>query len=136
MIEYMKHCQEGTLVYYDHGKEIIKHRMPWMINQWCYLHLFSYEGYLKAVKFLLGYSHSVPLYMSEKMMLIPLGRIRDYDMVWINHAAVKRFYVENDHLSIHFASGNTFEIKRPQKSYELQVMKLEKIRNTKVKHFH
>lgn len=136
MIEYMHHSPEGTILYDEEGKKKINHRMPWLIQQWCYEHLMSYDGYLKAVKLHLGYAHRVPLYLCDELMLIPLGRVRDYDMIWINHASVKRFWTEDHRFYIHFVSGCTIEVNTTQKRYALQVKKLEIIRNTKVKHFH
>ncbi len=136
MMEYMQHCPEGTIIYHDHGKQIINHRMPWIIEQWCFQHLFSYAGYLKAIKQTMGYKHSVPLYLCDDMMLIPVGRIRDYEMMWINQASVKHVHTENGRFYIHFISGLTLEVNLTETHYKIMVKKLEKIRNTKVKHFH
>ncbi len=136
MIEYMQHCPEGTLIYHNHGKQIIKHSMPWIIEQWCLRHLFSYAGYLKAVKQNFGYSYGVPLYLCDEMMLIPVGRIRDYEMMWINQASIKCVYTENRRFYIHFISESILEVNMTQTHYEIMVKKLGKIRNTKVKHFH
>ena len=136
MMEYMKHCDAGTIIYYANRKEVTHHRMTWIIEHWCFDHLFSYDGYKKAINHRFHYYHKIPLYLCDDMMLIPLGRVRDYDMMWINHASVKRCENGKNGCKITFMSGATICVAVSLQAYHLQVNKLEEIRNTKVKHFH
>ncbi|MDO9629276.1 MAG: competence protein ComK, partial [Acholeplasmataceae bacterium] len=106
------------------------------IKRLCVDHLFTYEGYLKAVKKKFDMSYKIPLYISDTIQLIPTKRTRDYENIWINYASIFRIEVDQQIQKITFYSGNTIHINSSNKTLKQQIKYLEQIRNTKVKHFH
>jgi len=136
MIEYMTNHPEGTLIYQTDGMQQIKTCLLRTVNQLCLEHLLTYEGYREAIHYMFGVSHRIPIYLCEDMQLLPTGRYRSYETIYINVAAIKTYQPTKNGMIITFISGRLCDIKISLYTFEKQLHLLEKIRDTKVKHFH
>lgn len=136
MILYIEHTQFGTHIY--QSKHIITQEKNALsvIKEMCISHLFTYDGYLKACKKVFHLTQLVPVYVSEEIMMMPTGRVRDYETIWINLAAVidAEPFLEKTRLT--FNNQATIVINISYNKYLRAKHVLNKIRNTKVKHFH
>ena len=136
MIEYIANDPQGTIMYQTDGITYYKHSLLHTIDDLCESYLFSYEGYRKAVDHQLSIKHLIPIYLDEDTQLIPIKRYRDYDNIFINYQAISSVSEHDQGLMIGFISGREIYIKMSVYSFNQQIEKLVKIRNTKVKHFH
>ena len=91
MIEYMTNHEKGTIIYQINNVEITKYSLLHTVESMCEMHLFSYEGYRKAVKKYFHFSHLIPIYLSEEIQLISIKRYRDYDNNFINYVAIENY---------------------------------------------
>jgi len=107
-----------------------------LIKQMCLDALFSYEGYLKAFQKKFGKVYRIPIYIDEEHMFIPIKRTRDFDNIWINYAAIHDINHGGNKIELIFESKQNLHINISFKSLKRQIMYLEAIQNTKVKHFH
>lgn len=127
---------KGTLIYQTDGIICQKNTLVYTVSSMCEDHLFSYEGYRKAVTKKLKITYLIPIFLSDDLQLMPVKRFRDYDNIFINYAAITSYREDNDNIEIEFNSGTKIYIKMSLYSFNQQITKLKKIRNTKVKHFH
>ncbi len=136
MIDYIINVNSGCMVYQEEGNLLLKGSSLGYIKRLCEEHLFTYEGYLKAVKLKFKTYHKIPLFLSDTIQLIPTTRVRDYENLWINYASI--FHIEKfeQKQKITFYSGSIITLDIPTKTLNKQIRYLIEIRNTKVKHFH
>lgn len=106
------------------------------IKHLCHEHLFTYQGYLKACRKKLGLKYKIPLYISDLIQLIPTKNIKDIDTIWINYAYIKRYEADDQHVKIFFYDGLVLNAKISINALNLQIKRLNTIRDVKVKHFH
>ncbi|MBN2299672.1 MAG: competence protein ComK [Acholeplasmataceae bacterium] len=136
MIEYIKNDAYGCYVF-QNGKSIHnKSSNLSYIKKLCYGALFTYEGYLKAVQINHGKSYKIPLYIDDDIMLIPSGRARDFENIWINYAAIKQIIDMNQSIEVVFNSNSKLMLNISINAFKRQISYLRLIRNEKVKHFH
>jgi competence transcription factor ComK len=136
MIEYIANDPQGTIMYQTDGITYHKHSLLHTIDNLCENYLFSYDGYRKAVYHQLKIKHLIPIYLDEDTQLITIKRYRDYDNIFINYQAILSVSEHHQGLIVNFISGREIYIKMSLYSFNQQIEKLVKIRNTKVKHFH
>lgn len=136
MIEYMTNHPKGTIIYQTHDITIKEFSLIYNINQLCLDHLCTYDGYLTSVKKMFHFAELIPIYLCETIQLIPIKRYREYDNCYLNYASIETYQKIENELEIVFISGRKLYIKMSLYSFEKQLEKLKKIRNTKVKHFH
>ncbi len=136
MIEYIININTGCMVYQEDENEIVKGSSLGYVKRLCQEHLFTYEGYLKAVKMKFDINHKIPLFISESIQLIPSARTRDYDNIWVNYATIFRIEEMEKSVRITFYSSHHVYLNISLKTFKQQIRYLEEIRNTKVKHFH
>lgn len=55
-----------------------------IVKRICKENLFSYEGYLAAVKYKFNKYHLIPVVINKDNIFIPTKRVRDYENIWIN----------------------------------------------------
>lgn len=136
MILYIKQTEQGTKIYQKKHTLTVQKTSLSMIKDLCMSHLFTYEGYLKACKRIFHVTQLVPVYLSEDIMMIPSGRVRDYETIWINAAAVIDAEDYNNQTRLTFINQEKLIIHMSFYKYLRAKHVLKKIRNTKVKHFH
>lgn len=136
MIEYIINNSTGCMIYQETMNVQIKGSNLAYIKRLCQEHLFTYDGYLKAIKANFLISHKVPLCISNTILLIPTKRTRDYDNVWINYSSIFKIEEFKQQTKIIFYSGHELYVNITLKTLKKQIRYLEEIRNTKVKHFH
>jgi competence transcription factor ComK len=136
MILYIENTAEGSILYQE--ETIIKLTMSNLsyIKKKCLESLFTYEGYLKAVQKKIGLKYKVPVYIDDVTRMIPTKRVRDYDNIWINHAAIRELVEGIDGTDIYFYGNRQIHLKNSYKTLKNQIDELERIRFIKVKHFH
>jgi len=136
MIEYLVNNAFGCLIY-KNGKAIqYKGTNLSYIKKICLEHLFTFDGYMKAVQKQYGKRYRIPLFVDELHMFIPIKRIRDYDNIWINFTAVAEFKELEQTIEVIFQSQQKLQLNISMKSLRKQINHLEAIHNVKVKHFH
>jgi len=136
MIEYIINTQNGSEIYQTFDTSSSKQTALSYIKTLCIQACFTFEGYLKAVKKVHQMSYKIPLYINEEVMLIPIGRYKDYETVWINYPAIKEITPFKEGLKVTFYSSIDIYLKISLNQMKKQIKHLHLIRNTKVKHFH
>lgn len=136
MIEYIENNAYGAVIvengqYFQTRKTNLS-----VIRDMCLEHLFSYEGYLKAVKKKIGITYLIPVYLDEANAFIPTRRTRDFDNLWINVKAIRHIKDIDTGIVVVFNSGHEKELKISSSKVNLRIAALETIRKMKVKHFH
>ena len=126
----------GCLVYQEEENRQIKGNSLGYVKRLCQEHLFTYEGYLKAVKMKFKIKYKIPVFITEAIQLIPISRTRDYENIWVNYASISRIEEIEKMIKITFYSAHHVYLNISLKTFKQQIKYLEEIRNTKVKHFH
>jgi competence transcription factor ComK len=106
------------------------------IKHLCYEHLFTYQGYIKACKKKFGLKYKIPLYLSDMIQLFSTKNMRDIDTIWINYAQIRDYKPTDEGVCVYFYDGSSLNVKISYKSLNQQIIRLNTIRDVKVKHFH
>lgn len=136
MIEYVINTASGCIIYQNQQEVEIRKPALSFIKSLCMKHQFTFEGYLKAIKKETHLKYKIPLYIHDTLMLIPIGRYKDYDTIWINTPSIKSVGVNQNTLQVTFFNSPTLELKITLNQLKQLMKHLDWIRNTKVKHFH
>ena len=136
MIEYIIHEQYKTYVYQTDSIEIFDKSNLSIVKQICLRHLFTYEGYLKAVKKYFNYRYRIPIYIHEGLQLFSSKRIKDYDNIWINLASVDSYTFLGNRVILTFTSHRQLIITWSRISFQEQIKRLNAIKFHISKHFH
>jgi len=136
MIDYMRHERLDTIIYKNQRKEVKNKSMQHVIHMMCMDYLFSYEGYKEAVKRKFKIYYKIPLYIDDHIQLIPTERVKNYENIWINYAAIHHIRFDEEITHITFYSGQNLCIKLHKRIFEKQIARLEQIRMHLGKHFH
>ncbi|MCF7933004.1 MAG: competence protein ComK [Acholeplasmataceae bacterium] len=136
MITIIKADPLGAVLVSTEGEKIIKKSVLSVVKRLCEDGLFTHEGYLKAVKAQFGFRYQIPIYIHEQLGLIPLGRIRNHDTVWINVAAITGIKTSSALTIITMLGNQRFESSLSRAQIERRIHTLMTIRDVKVKHFH
>lgn len=125
--------QDGTNIFINNEKFISKTNIMQIINYICYYHLFSYGGYKAAILKTFNKKQLIPIYLSEKLILIPTERIRNYENIWFNYKEVKSISKVDNKTIIEFFSGNQIIIKTSLNSLKKSIKLIEHIKKHKLK---
>jgi competence transcription factor ComK len=68
--------------------------------------------------------------------MIPTKRVRDYDNIWINYAAIDEIILRSGGIEIYFFGERQIYLKYSLNTLKNQIKVLSFIRSSKVKHFH
>jgi competence transcription factor ComK len=135
-MNYISNTAYGCQIYQKN--QIIKKDMNTLtyVKKLCLTYLFTYKGYIEACRKVLNLKYKIPLYISDRLQLIPVKSIRDYDNIWINYAYVKTYSQYKDSLIIVFYDGTQIVANISINTFRTQIKRLNAIRDIKVKHFH
>lgn len=136
MIEYILNNGQGAIIYQTTSSSQIKSSNLGFVKQLCIEHLFTYEGYAKAVKKTLGIAYRIPLYLREDLQLFPISRVRDVDNIWINAAAIMTITTTQQGTCLVFHHGRKLVLDMSLHKVRRQIEVLGIIRAVKSKHFH
>ncbi len=136
MIDYVVNNAFGCIVYQNALVTQYKMSNLSYIKKMCIAHLFTYEGYLKAVQKNLGKRYKIPVAINSNTLFIPLKRSRDYDNIWVNFASITDIHELDHSIEVVFVSKRKLYLDISMKSLRKQIKYLEAINNVKVKHFH
>ncbi len=136
MIEYIINNAYGCLVFQNGIDYQFKISNLSFIKKICLDYLFTYDSYLKAVQKKLGKIYKLPVYIDESLLMIPTQRNRNFDNIWINYAAIKKFYQHQGGIEIVFSSDIKLIVDISIESFRREIKYLDIIRKEKVKHFH
>jgi hypothetical protein len=126
----------GTLLISTEGETIIKKPVLSVVKDFCRDALFTHEGYVKAVKSSFGFKYQIPLYINDRIALIPLGRIKNHETVWINVPAITSINQTKTGSLITMLGNQRYESSLSLTQIERRIHALMTIRDAKVKHFH
>lgn len=136
MIEYITNEHNQAVIYQTNDVEIKDVSNLTVVKQLCLAHLFTYEGYLKAVKQKLSFKYRIPIYYSKGLQLIATRRVRDYENIWINKASVESVTYSGNRIIVAFTSGRVLAFKQSRYAFKKQLSRLEAIKYYISKHFH
>lgn len=133
MIEYIVNTPKGSKIY--KSDEIIEstNRNLFHIQLLCKKFLFTYEGYLEAVKQIIQLKYQIPIVLSNQLVLFPIKRVRDFDNIWINDYAIYDVINFDSGLKIIFKSKRILSIDFTYKEYLNTKIKIEKIKKHIIK---
>jgi len=136
MIEYIKHQQLSTIIYQTKRDEIINKSSISVIHDLCMKHLFSYEGYKKAIKKQLGFQYKIPIYINYHIQLIPTERVKNYENIWLNYYLISEINNLGIKSEVIFYSGRKLIVETKYHILMKQIKRLEQIILYASKHFH
>jgi hypothetical protein len=84
----------------------------------------------------MGVSYQVPVYISECLTLVPLGRVRNHGTVWFNAASLLSLVTRPGGTDILFKDGSVHRTHLSKARIERRLGLLMRIRAARVKHFH
>jgi len=96
MINYIKHYEEGSLLFIDNYVQKARKSSLSIVKLLCEHALFSYDSRVNMTKKHFSLWAKVPIYIHDSLVLIPTKSPRNYDNQWINYCAVKRYEKSND----------------------------------------
>ena len=126
----------GCDIYQNNHVETFKGSSITYIKLLCQKYLFTFEGYLKSCRVVFNYKYKIPLYISNKIQLIPTKSVKHMDTIWINYAEIKQFMTKNKQLLLIFYDGMEKTIEMSEIAWIKQISRLDMIKSYKVKHFH
>lgn len=136
MIEYIIQTPNGSKIYQiDHEIET-KNRSIYIVKKLCMEALFSYEGYVHAVKKMINRKYKIPVVIDQSTALIPTHNVKSYDNIWINYHAIQTIRQNQENIEIIFHSGKKIYMNISFLTLKSQIEDLIAITNRKVKHFH
>jgi len=135
MIEYMVNNGFGSIIYYtDHQEQISINNLSF-VKRLCIEFVFTYEGYIKAVKKNSKFKYKIPVYIDDSLLLIQTRRVRSDDNIWFNYASVTNVICLDQGVELEFMSGNKLFINISYEALKTQITYLKEIRNRKVNIF-
>lgn len=102
MIKYLINTPYGCNIIYKDKTITSKRNNLSIIKSYCLKELFTYEGYIKAIKSLFGDVQLIPVVINSNNIFIPTKRVRDYDNIWINISAVILIEEKNSQTTLTF----------------------------------
>lgn len=136
MIEYIIHEDHQAVIYQTDDQQSYQKSTLSIIKSICMNHLFTYGGYIKAVKYHFGYQYHIPIYIHEGLQLIATKGVRDYENIWINYASVTSISYVDNRLILRFTSCKEIEIQMTRLVLNKQIKRLQAIKFHISKHFH
>jgi len=127
---------KGASVDSTEQRKVVARTPLGVVKAMCEDALFTYEGYVKAVKKTMGVSYQVPVYISECLTLVPLGRVRNHGTVWFNAASLLSLVTRPGGTDILFKDGSVHRTHLSKARIERRLGLLMRIRAARVKHFH
>ncbi len=125
----------GSIIYYtDHQEQISINNLSF-IKRLCIEFVFTYEGYIKAVKKNSKFKYKIPVYIDDSLLLIQTRRVRSDDNIWFNYASVTNVICLDQGVELEFMSGNKLFINISYEALKTQITYLKEIRNRKVNIF-
>ncbi|MBN3491155.1 competence protein ComK [Acholeplasma equirhinis] len=116
MIYYIKNDSLGGISYPE-GR-VLGRSAYGAIKNLCMKHLFSLEGYLKAVKETLNLGYKIPIIVSEEIVFFHTGSLKSYESIFINFFAIESIESKGENLWIHFSKDETLEIPMKMEEYK------------------
>jgi competence transcription factor ComK len=135
MIEYIENHPLGSTIFYIDDIKQSTHRAQYHIECLCKQALFTYEGYIKALKKVINVSYQIPVFIDQLHGFIPISRVRDYENKWINWFAVSKINEHFNELELQFISGRRLYINYSMKRLKKRIDLLMKIKSMKVNIF-
>lgn len=136
MIEWIANEQNQTIVYQTEGIKTYAIFNLSYVKHLCLDHLFTYEGYIKAIKHQFDFKYRIPIYLDASLILIATRRIKDYENIWINYASIASITYIGNRIRLGFTSHQTIDIAMTRQAFSEQIKRILKIKFHISKHFH
>jgi hypothetical protein len=125
----------GSIIYYtDHQEQISINNLSF-VKRLCIEFVFTYEGYIKAVKKNSKFKYKIPVYIDDSLLFIQTKRARNDDNIWFNYASVTNVSYLDQGVELEFMSGNKLFINISYEALKTQITYLKEIRKRKVNIF-
>lgn len=122
-IEYIKNSLNGSTIYINNIKYCSNYRTKYIIDQILKVHFTSINSYSQSISYYLRYKYNIPVYLSNKLILIQSGSMKNYETFWINYNQV----VKISNKIIYFLSGNKISYSNKDSYWFNQIKKVETI---------
>ncbi len=136
MIEYILHEKNQTVIYQTDEVVTYNESNLSIIKRICLYHLFTYEGYLKAIKYYFNFHYHIPIYIDEELQLFSTGGVKEYENIWINYASIESIIYLDKGIKLTFTSHRILIIALSRQSFHEQIKRLAAIKFHISKHFH
>jgi len=90
------------------------------INKLLHEKIRDFSSYNKIVRDKFNIYANVPIYIDDKIVLLPIKRFNSYDCVWINYINIENYIETENKIIIKFKDGE-------RKAFDINVKKLERI---------
>ena len=93
------------------------------------LNLSNLDAYINSIKIIFNYKYNIPVYINNKIILISIRNIKDYNNIWINYINIEKLVYSNNKTNIIFKNGEKLEINRSINYLKEQEDKIINIKN-------
>ncbi len=124
-IRYNKHVK----CYFDNEVKEVHMGIYQFVESLCQTKLFDKKGYLKCCIKEFGFKKNVPIVISDRIILIIVGNIRDLDVVIINYSMIKILFKRDEKTEVLFQNGESIYINKKISFFENQIKRIESIKS-------
>ncbi|WP_026391720.1 competence protein ComK [Haploplasma modicum] len=128
-LNYMINSSLGSTLFLENEVISYRERILYVVDYMLKLNLSNLDAYLNSVKIIFNYKYNIPVYINDKIILISIRNIKDYNNIWINYINIEKSVSINNKTNIIFKNGEKLEINRSISYLKGQEDKIINIKN-------
>jgi hypothetical protein len=128
-LNYMINSSLGSTLFLENEVINYRERILYVVDYMLKLNLSNLDAYLNSVKIIFNYKYNIPVYINDKIILISIRNIKDYNNIWINYINIEKLVYSNNKTNIIFKNGEKLEINRSINYLKGQEDKIINIKN-------
>ena len=136
MIKYIKNNHKGSIIYKTSNDIQTSFFNLTVIKKICIKNFFTYEGFIESFQKNFGSKNLIPIYINKNNQFFPIQKVKDYDNIWINFAAVLKIIDEENHVIVNFIDNTTLILAQKFSKIEKQINILKNLEKHILKRFH
>lgn len=128
-LNYMINSSLGSTLFLENEVINYRERILYVVDYMLKLNFSNLDAYLNSVKIIFNYKYNIPVYINDKIILISIRNIKDYNNIWINYINIEKLVSINNKTNIIFKNGEKLEINRSINYLKGQEDKIINIKN-------
>ncbi len=136
MIKYIKNNHKGSTIYQTTENIQTSFFNLTIIKKICIKNLFTYEGFIYAYQKNFGSKTLIPIYINQNNQFFPIQKVKDYDNIWINAAAISNVLNNQNQVIVNFIDDSSLILTQKFSKIERQLKILKNLEKHIMKRFH
>lgn len=128
-LNYMVNSSLGSTLFLENEVINYRERILYVVDYMLKLNLSNLDAYINSIKIIFNYKYNIPVYINNKIILISIRNIKDYNNIWINYINIEKLVSINNKTNIIFKNGDSLEINRGINYLKVQEDKIINIKN-------